>query len=630
MIRSYIRMGSCVRLLLSLVSGWLVLMAMSSQARTTLNVTNFGARGDAVHFFVNTVSNSVVVTTTNRLSSSDIGKVIEIWGAGLFTVAPYNLDIVATITNVINATNIYISCLAGATTQNARAVYGINNSVPFQTCVDLADTNTTILIPAGNYLMISRGMITNFIANNEAYPAGGYAVDTSVMLGKGGITFLGDDPATTTLIGCGAAKQMSPGYIFRGVLFFNSNPVTNNFPLAFRNLTLSGGLTNGLTSKHTFPANPITGDGWDETHVAIQQSGSAPVLSNLLISNCIIAHWRGEALKSTVSGADGYIVITNCGFTDNNASAINFSFSHLIYGCTFTNTYYIMEFYQGYANNPSVFQNCFVSNIVSGTCFGFNGPLTNHVNQPYTIRGNTFFFPNSESPITTSIFQNLSVIGNKFTCDAAQHTYILTLGVQGYQGNAPSTNIVFSFNMITNAYGVVAVNGSDTDGQDSSTYGLMVVSNTAVNCANFASGTGWFTNATLIANTSDSGWLNGTSLKGQWYLDDLSNTHPLRDESLNSGATNTLTYAIGARHAPRLISVQPNAAFALDDASPAKIPTGAIMVITNTGQATRLFTSSTSPGNPVTMQVGYSATFHWTNGIWATPPSPVVGFHVVE
>jgi hypothetical protein len=45
-----------------------------------LNVTNYGAIGDAVQFFVNTVSNSVVVTTTNPLPNSAIGDAIELFG----------------------------------------------------------------------------------------------------------------------------------------------------------------------------------------------------------------------------------------------------------------------------------------------------------------------------------------------------------------------------------------------------------------------------------------------------------------------------------------------------------------------------------------------------------------------
>ena len=54
---------------------------ISSQAQNTLNVTNYGAIGDAVKFYVNTISNAVVFTTTNQLPNSAIGEAIEVFYA---------------------------------------------------------------------------------------------------------------------------------------------------------------------------------------------------------------------------------------------------------------------------------------------------------------------------------------------------------------------------------------------------------------------------------------------------------------------------------------------------------------------------------------------------------------------
>jgi hypothetical protein len=54
----------------------------STDTTRALSVTDYGAVGDAVQFYVNTVSNSAVVTTTNQLSSADIGKSIEVFGVG--------------------------------------------------------------------------------------------------------------------------------------------------------------------------------------------------------------------------------------------------------------------------------------------------------------------------------------------------------------------------------------------------------------------------------------------------------------------------------------------------------------------------------------------------------------------
>src|SRR5579863_6116658 len=100
----------------------------SVQAQVTTNITNFGAVGDAVQFWVNATSGSMVVTTTNQLSSADIGKAIEVFGVGTPT---YGLDsygntnghqdLIATITNVVNGTNIYLSLPCQLTTNNTFA-----------------------------------------------------------------------------------------------------------------------------------------------------------------------------------------------------------------------------------------------------------------------------------------------------------------------------------------------------------------------------------------------------------------------------------------------------------------------------------------------------------------------------
>src|SRR5690242_12936018 len=90
---------------------------LCSQAQITFNVKDFGAKGDAVQFYVNTVSNSVVVTTTNQFSAADIGKFIEIFRVGKLTygVNSYgvttndNQDLIAVVTNVVAATNLYLN-----------------------------------------------------------------------------------------------------------------------------------------------------------------------------------------------------------------------------------------------------------------------------------------------------------------------------------------------------------------------------------------------------------------------------------------------------------------------------------------------------------------------------------------
>src|SRR5882724_6851447 len=59
---------------------------------TTLNVGDFGARGDAIQTFANTVRNSAPVTLApgNSLSSADAGKIIELFGVGPQTTGANN------------------------------------------------------------------------------------------------------------------------------------------------------------------------------------------------------------------------------------------------------------------------------------------------------------------------------------------------------------------------------------------------------------------------------------------------------------------------------------------------------------------------------------------------------------
>src|SRR5690348_252761 len=86
------------------------------EAQISLNVTNFGARGDAVQIWVNTKKNSTQLTTTNQLSTADVGKTIELFGVGSPSIGINYLgnwstnqqDMLAVITNVVNRTNIYI------------------------------------------------------------------------------------------------------------------------------------------------------------------------------------------------------------------------------------------------------------------------------------------------------------------------------------------------------------------------------------------------------------------------------------------------------------------------------------------------------------------------------------------
>jgi hypothetical protein len=85
---------------------WSLILVFYSQdrgvAQTVLNVADFGAQGDARPIVVNTFSNSAVATTAPgfEVSGADVGKLIEIFGAGPLGTSTNHQDLLATITNV--------------------------------------------------------------------------------------------------------------------------------------------------------------------------------------------------------------------------------------------------------------------------------------------------------------------------------------------------------------------------------------------------------------------------------------------------------------------------------------------------------------------------------------------------
>ena len=631
MIRSYIRLEGFGRLVLSLAIGWLVLIASISQAQTTLNVTNFGARGDAVQFLANTKSNSVVVTTTNHLSSSDIGKVIELFGAGPLGTSTNHQDLLAKIVNVVNATDLYLSSVAGATTTKCAGVYGTNNAASFQACINAAPSNTVINIPNGTYLIIgSQALDPNFVMANmfETHP--------SIVIQKGGLTLLGQSESGTVLLGCGAWRNKG-SYAYRGYMFACQGPVTNNGPLIFDSLTMDGGVQQGLTGYHYWPARTSDGDGWDVTHDAVLDEGMPPLHFSKIFRNCHIMRWRGEQFKSVTSGWDcpppgPAIVISNCVFSDGDATALNFSFSHVVDGCTFSNLDEIEEFYQGYATNASAMQNCFATNIV-GALMAFNGSLSNSINPTYTFQNNLCYLTGGENGIQTAPVQNFIAYHNTFIGTSGGGD-VFTLGTAGYQGSTNNGNIVLSDNIVTNCFYFMQVEGSGNN-----LVADVVVSNNTFygsgGGSGFAYGYGYGTNVTLTGNTIIGPVqfaVNSTSFTGQWYLDTSSDSFPAWSQADSTGKTNTITYATGMRQ--QIWANVANSVWIIDDTHPSQVPPGAILQVTSSGNyPAPLYSSASMSGPPVILTIGQTVTFNWsgtqwTNGLSEAVPTPIVGFHI--
>jgi hypothetical protein len=620
MIRSYIRLGSFGRLLFSLATGWLALMETSSQAQMSLNVTNFGARGDAVQFYVNTVSNSVVVTTTNQLTSADIGKSIEVFSAGKVTTPPNCQDMVATITNVIGGTNIYVSQVARATLTNIFATYGHNNQTNFANAIAACGgaTNAIINIPAGTFLLMAQ---TN--------PLGGNNGNRAISIRGGGLHFVGSGTKTTTLLSQGA-WILQAGLTERGFLFQIVLPITNDYPSSIENMTLDGGVQQGNITNKNYPASTVDGMGWDGYHSAIVTLGvfGGSILTHQTWTNLVFQHWRGEIVKSTDLSTNGNLSVLNCVYTDGNASAINYYAATIYSGCIFNNLFMVGEYYQKFSTNASYFQNNLVTNI-TGNALSFNGASTNRPVPPFNVVSNTFYLFSGANGIGTTPGQNIFITGNKFI--GAGTGVGIALGTAGAQGTAVNSNIVVTFNLFTNIYTCISIQGTSPW----PVYSVLVLSNTFATAHTVASGYGWSTNVIFFGNTSTKGLagnanIDSSSLLGQWILDDLSDQFPFLQTTGSANGTNILSYKFGARCSTW--SQFNTSSFQLDDSLPIQIPPGAMMVISNltSSSSEKLYTSSTSPGTYITLTNGQTVIYSWTNGVWANITSPTNAPAVIQ
>jgi hypothetical protein len=278
----------------------------------------------------------------------------------------------------------------------------------------------------------------------------------------------------------------------------------------------------------------------------------------------------------------------------------------------FSNLYEVMEFYEAYATNVSYFQNCIATNITGGI-MAINGALTNSPNPTYTIRSNLFYFTGQENGIQTTPAQNVVIIGNRFVGMSGLGMGV-TLGVAGYQGSAPNSNIVIAFNNFTNIFYAIIVEGSG----ENSIYNVQVISNTASVVNLFTTGYGWSTNVSLFGNVASGGGVDGSQLKGQWFLDDLSNQYGQLYKPYDySGVTNSVFYSHGARQ--NLEPENTNSVWVLDDTTPAKIPPGAKLVLTQISSSNPhvpLYLSTSMSGTAITMTNGTMQCFSWTGSQW--------------
>jgi hypothetical protein len=615
--------GSFVRRSFFLLAGCLLFFGLGTSVKAqiaTLNVTNFGAIGDCANITVSVTSNSAVVVTTNQFSSADVGKVVQLFGAGYFAKLTANTpffgnyrgtptnhqDLVATILSVADGTNVTISSFCGVTATNLLCTYGTQNKTAFDNCIAAAPNPCTIQIPAGNYMLIPpTALDTNFVQPGYLYTY------PTITLRKGGIHFLGDGTNLTILTGNGAWQQKGQNTAYRGYMFEILSPITNNGALTFDGIQFNGNAVRNHSPYTYYPATPTDGTGWDDSHHCIVGVGTAPIFTSESYTNCFFTHWHGEIIYEQLSITNGFVDVGNCTFVDGNATALNISYSHNYHDSFFSDLDEVEENYEAYASTPSFFQNNIVTNMF-GALIALNGALSNSINPTYTIRSN-LFYTSSGNGIQTTPACNVIISRNTFIGNGGG--FAVVLSVAGYQGSTINSNIVVEFNTFTNVYyGFVASGGggnvANVQVNSNSFYG-------APGTSIFANGNGWSTNVSLRGNFATNCWaaIDGRTLAGQWFLDDASNLFPPWSQTDSTGKTNTITYATGMKQ--QITPYVTNSVWAIDDAHPQKIPPGAVLQITHTGNfPAPVFASTTKIVLPTVLTPGQMVMYRWTNSVW--------------
>ena len=618
-----------LKVLFSLVIGWLTIMAVSSQAQiVTLNVTNFGAVGDCADITVSVSSNSPVVITTNRFTSADVGKVMCLFGAGYYATLSTNghfngsygntptnhQDMVVTIRSVSNGTNVTISSICGVTTNNILCTYGTQNMMAFSNCIAAAPTNpTTIYIPTGNYLLIPpTALDTNYIQ------AGIFYSSPTITIRRGGLHFLGDGTNLTILTGNGAWQQKGIDCAYRGYMFSILGPITNDTgPLIFDNMQLNGNAARNHGPYTYWPAVPTDGSGWDNSHHAFVDSGSPPWPAYRSFTNCLFCHWHGETIYTPGGNWDGMVDVGSCTFMDGNATALNVEITHNYHNNLFSDYYQVEEFYQSWASNTCYFESNFATNIYN-TGIAVCGAITNRRMSTYNIVGNTFYM-NGDPSLEISPAQNVNFAENYI-----DHGW-MDMPSPGYQGNAQSSNIFIGFNTFSNMAGLNVF--ADLGSPDNTLMDSQFTSNTVLSASVqtiFGQMYGnWVTNVSFSYNTMPAGTgagLISTNGTGQYFIDDLSNQFPPYQQTDNTGKTNVISYGFGIRQVVN--ATVANSIWVLDDTHPAQVPPGAILQITSSGSfPATLYSSASMSGTPIVLTNGETANYLWTNGAWANDSS---------
>jgi len=618
------------RLFCPALAGWLMLGHVDSgHAQNYPNVTNYGAIGDLLALTnVDTISNSTsLVCPGANFLPTDTNKLIEVFGGG-FWRGISNEDLITYISTVSSPTNITVSEAAGATATNLNGVYGTDDAAAFNAAIAACAIPTdTIIIPSGNYLLVSPALKTGTDLSPLTTTVPSLV---AIILHRGGITFSGQGNAILT--GCGGWKNIK-NIGERGEIFGKNDSLnmTNDQPLVFTNLTLDGGVAVGRIYNLSFPVSGQTGVGWDGTHHWMAFGGGGFIISSFIMQNCVVQHWRGEMMEMATGTPNNVLSATNCLFQDGDASCIN-NFAHNCVACTFSNANQGEEFYRSYTTNASLMANCqfYLMSVGIALNGGYYGDAT------YTIAGNTFNTNCGSVMFTSPACDVVFVSNNVYSVNG------LFLGTAGYQNNIAcvNSNIVVGWNIFNGGGTPLGISGSGINLVEN----VYFFSNQVNNAAQLAGGGNgtWSTNVYVIANLcSNAGPVSTAGCAGQFFIDKSNNYNPhLLGNPGGKTGTNYFNYSSNGAYQGINPFTAAGSVFGLVDTNAAQMPPGAVMVITNTANPTTatkngwasftgnetysIYLNAALTGTPVTIPSNGTLTFYWQywDNAWSTSPAP--------
>jgi hypothetical protein len=596
----------------AVVSLILCLYVKAGFAQTqTLNVTDYGAVGDAVQIWANTVGNSTTVSVpAAAFTSADIGKVVELFGVGVATSGGNHQDLVTLITGVTDGTTIVVATAPSVTATNIYCVIGRNNVAAFQAAIDAATgPDTVINIPAGSFLLMP-----------PQHMGAGFSTwyMSSLVIRKGGIHLLGAGRTSTVLLGSGAWNVYvnpitgRPGpETYRGFLFIVPDASDTN-PLVFENLTMDGGLQNGFYGSREQPARTDNGQGWDQTHDAFVDAGNGSRLENVAMINCQFQHWRGEVMKSVGVATNGFMVISNCVFTDNNATAMNVYPVKTTVGCLFTNMSQVEEYYQQYNTRGTCY---FMGNTVCGARgIAFNGATGK--NSWYVISNNVFN-PNGDMAMLTSPGANIQFCNNSVYGGIG---VALGTSSSGLAFQCLNSNIWINDNTFYGGTPVLISGNHYGNGVTS----VVVSNNVAYGDSIFGASYDSTVSDNILFTKNSGSRLNNMATGCMWFTDAGDNNFAWWHASGGS-PTNIIDYTVATTFDTPYYNYNSGVYFLSTTKCVGHCVVGSVLTMTNNsinGYAWKVYPSADAQnnptGSPITVPVGTAIKFYWNGLAWST------------